>query len=401
MTRRDDFPLLAAQPGLVYLDSAATAHKPRAVLDAIRTYYETANANPHRGAYALAARATQAYADARATVARFLGVGDPARLVFARGTTEAMNLVAQAWGRAHLAPGDRVIVTRMDHHATFVPWQQIARECGAEFVVCELTPDGELDLGVLTGLVTAGRTRVVAVPHVSNVLGTIVPVPAVAALAHRHGAVCVVDGAQGAPHLPVAFDALGADAYTFSGHKMGGPMGSGGVALGAAFAAALPPWQFGGDMIEHVGDSETTWNVAPHRWEAGTPNVEAAVGLAAACEYLADVGLAAVRAHEQALLARLLDRLHDTEGVHVLGPRDIAHRSGCVAFTVDDVHPHDVAQLLDADGICVRAGHHCCQPLHRALRIPASVRASVWVYSTEGEVDALAAAVAKARAVFA
>lgn len=399
---REDFPLLAAQPGLTYLDSAATAQKPRAVLDAITAYYTHANANPHRGAYALSAAATQAYHDARARIARFLGAADADTLVFTRGTTEAMNLLATAWGRANLRAGDNVVVTRMEHHANFVPWQQLARAVGAEFRICELDASGAIDLALLARLVDA-RTRVVAFGHVSNALGTIHPVEGMVRTARERspGALLVCDGAQGVPHLRVGVDALGVDAYAFSGHKMGGPMGIGGVVVRRGILEAMPPYQFGGDMIEWVHDDHTTWNVVPHKFEAGTPNVEGAVALAAACDYLDALGMDAVRRHEVALTAHAMRALAEVPGVRVLGTPTAEGRSGVVSFTLDEVHPHDVATALDVEGVCVRAGHHCAQPLMRALGVHSTVRASFWVYSTGADVARLVAAVRAARERFA
>ncbi|MBK7905795.1 MAG: cysteine desulfurase [Gemmatimonadetes bacterium] len=410
---RADFPLLAAQPGLVYLDSAATSQKPRAVLDAITAYYTTSNANPHRGAYALAATATQAYHDARARIARFLGVADADTLLFTRGTTESMNLVATAWGRANVKAGDNLVVTRMEHHANFVPWQQLASAVGAEFRVCELDAAGGVDLTMLARLVDA-RTKVVAFGQVSNALGTINPVAEIVRIARERsaggaplakgapsGALLVCDGAQAVPHLRVQVDALGVDAYAFSGHKMGGPMGSGGLVMRRAVLEAMPPYHFGGDMIEWVHDDHTTWNVVPHKFEAGTPNVEAAVGLAAACDYLEALGMDAVRSHEVALTALAMAALAAIPGVTVHGTPTAEGRSGVVSFSVADAHPHDISTTLDVEGVCVRAGHHCAQPLMRALGVHSTVRASFWVYSTADDVARLVSAVRLAQARFA
>jgi cysteine desulfurase/selenocysteine lyase len=397
---RGDFPLLAAAPALTYLDSAATTQKPRAVLEAITSYYTTTNANPHRGAYALAGDATQAYHDARARIARFLGVADADTLLFTRGTTEAINLVATAWGRANVVAGDNVVVTRMEHHANFVPWQQLALATGAEFRIAELTADGALDLAHLTQLVDA-RTKVVAFGQVSNALGTIQPVAEIVALVRRAGtALLVCDGAQAVPHLQVAVDALGVDAYAFSGHKMGGPMGVGGLVMRRALLETMPPYQFGGDMIEWVNDRDTTWNVIPHKFEAGTPNVEGAVGLAAACDYLDGLGMDAVRRHEVALTAEAMRALAAIPGVVLHGTADAESRSGVVSFSVQDVHPHDVATALDVEGVCVRAGHHCAQPLMRALGIHSTVRASFWVYNTADDITRLVRAVRGAQERF-
>ena len=281
LVSRSDFPLLAAQPKLTYLDSAATSQKPRAVIDAISNYYGTVNANPHRGAYALSAAATDAYHSARARIAAFLGVADADTLIFTRGATESMNLVANSWGRAHVKAGDRVVVTRLEHHANFVPWQQLCIAAGAEFRIAELTPSGEIDIDGFKALLTP-NTKMVALGHVSNALGTINPVAELVKLAHGIGAIAVVDGAQAVPHVAVGFDAMGADFYAFSGHKMLGPMGIGGLIGKRALLEAIPPYQMGGDMIAVVGDATTSWNVLPHKFEAGTPNVEGAIGLGAA-----------------------------------------------------------------------------------------------------------------------
>jgi cysteine desulfurase/selenocysteine lyase len=395
---RVDFPLLASSPKLHYLDSAATSQKPRSVLDAMMAYYTHDNANPHRGAYALSARATERYHNARERIAKFVGVGDAARLIFTRGTTESLNLVATAWGRANVKAGDEIVVTGMEHHANFVPWQQLAIEKGATLKIATLTADGRVDIDDFRSLVTS-RTKVVAFSHVSNALGTINPVGDLMAIARGAGAVVCVDGAQAAPHLPLHLDVLDADFYAFSGHKMLGPMGCGVLVGKRALLEAMPPYQTGGDMIEYVADERTTWNVVPHKFEAGTPNVADAIGLAAACEYLDVLGMNAVRAHEQELTALASERLAAIPDVTVYGP-PAAERSGVVSFTVGEIHPHDLATILDEGGVCVRAGHHCAQPLMRRLHLPATARASFYVYSTEADVDALVAGVHRAREVF-
>lgn len=398
-SRRSDFPLLVKNPGLHYLDSAATAQKPAVVLDAMREYYETDYANPHRGAYDLSARSTDRYDRARKRVAKFIGVKDTDTLVFTRGTTESLNLVASAWGRANVKAGDEIVITGMEHHANFVPWQQLALEKGAVLKICELTHDGRVDLDQLRALV-APRTRVVAFSHVSNALGTINPVAEIAAVARGVGALVVCDGAQAAPHLALDVDALDVDFYAFSGHKMCGPMGIGCLVGRRAILETMPPYQMGGDMIEFVYDDRTTWNALPHKFEAGTPNVAGAVGLAAACEYLDGIGMAAVRAHEQALLELAQNLLGEIPGVRIYGPQSVADRSGVVSFTLEGVHPHDLATILDQDGVCVRAGHHCAQPLMRRLKVPATARASVYVYNDRPDVEALAKGVLKARTLF-
>lgn len=399
LSRRADFPLLAKNPGLHYLDSAATAQKPSVVLDAMREYYETDYANPHRGAYDLSARSTERYDRARKRVARFVGVQDADTLIFTRGTTESLNLAASAWGRANVMAGDEIVITGMEHHANFVPWQQLAIERGAGLKICELTDDGRIDLAQLRSLVGA-KTRVVAFSHVSNALGTINPVKEIAAIARAVGALVVCDGAQAAPHLALNVDALDVDFYAFSGHKMCGPMGIGVLVGRRSILESMPPYQMGGDMIEFVYDDRTTWNVLPHKFEAGTPNVAGAVGLAAACEYLDGTGMAAVRAHEVELLKLAQKLLGEIPGVKMYGPASVADRSGVVSFTLEGVHPHDLATILDQDGVCVRAGHHCAQPLMRRLKVPATARASVYVYNEAGDVEALGAGVRKARTLF-
>ncbi len=396
---RGDFPLLAASPALHYLDSAATTQKPRAVLDAIIDYYERDNANPHRGAYALSARATERYHGARERIARFVGLRDASCLIFTRGATEALNLVASAWGRTYVRSGDEIVVTAMEHHANFVPWQQLAIATGASLRIVPLTREGRVDLELLQGALSE-RTRVVAFPHVSNALGTVNPVREMARMVReRSNAIVVVDGAQGAPHLPIAFDALGVDFYAFSGHKMCGPMGIGALLARRALLEAMPPYQMGGDMIEVVGDERTTWNVLPHKFEAGTPNVADAVGLAAAVDYLDAIGMEQVTRHERSLLALADARLRAIEGVRVFGP-PAEERSGVVSFTVEGIHPHDLSTILDERGVCIRAGHHCAQPLMRRLDVVATARASFYVYSDPSDVDALVAGVRDAQRVF-
>jgi len=397
--RRADFPLLAANPELYYLDSAATSQKPRVVLDAMREYYERDNANPHRGAYALSARATDRYHEARERVAKFLGASDADCLVFTRGTTESLNLVASAWGHANLREGDEIVVTALEHHANFVPWQQVAIARGAKFVVCPLTSDHRVDLDALRALV-GPRTKVLAFNHVSNALGTVNPVDKIAAIGRGAGALIVCDGAQGAPHLRVGFDTLDVDFYAFSGHKMCGPMGIGGLLGRRAILEAMPPYQFGGDMIEFVRDEESTWAALPHKFEAGTPNVGDAVGLAAACDYLDGIGLDAVLEHERALVRLATERLRAIDGVCIYGPKP-SERSGVVSFSVAGIHPHDLSTVLDEDGVCIRAGQHCAQPLMRRLGVSATARASFYLYNDEADVEALVRGVQRAKEVFA
>jgi cysteine desulfurase/selenocysteine lyase len=399
MNRKSDFPLLTKNPGLHYLDSAATSQKPQVVLDAIRDFYETANANPHRGAYALSVEATDRYDGARRRVAKFLGIRDSDCLIFTRGTTEALNLVASSWGRRNIEAGDEVVITALEHHANFVPWQQLALEKSATLRICELTPDGRLDLDCLSRLITP-RTRLAAFNHVSNALGTINPVEEIVRIVRsRSDAVIVCDGAQAVPHLAVDFDALGVDFYAFSGHKMCGPMGIGGLMSRRALLDAMPPYQMGGDMIEFVYDDRTTWNSLPHKFEAGTPNAADAVGLAAAVEYLDAIGMDEVRHHERSLMAQANERLSRIEGITLFGP-EVSMRSGVVSFVLEDVHPHDLATILDGDNVCIRAGHHCAQPLMRRLDVAATARASFYVYNDESDIDALVEGVMKAKEIF-
>ena len=399
MSFRADFPIFARNPGLHYLDSAATSQKPKVVLDALREFYETSNANPHRGAYSLSVQATELYHQSRVRIANFLGVRDSDCLIFTRGTTEGLNLVAGSWGWANVDAGDEIVVTALDHHANFVPWQVLAARKGAKFRICELTADERIDLDHLSELVTQ-RTKVVAFNHVSNAVGTINPVADVARIVRsKSDAVLVCDGAQSAPHFPVAFDSLDVDFYAFSGHKMLGPMGIGGLIAKRALLEEMPPYQTGGDMIEFVHDDRTTWNVLPHKFEAGTPNAANAVGLAAAADYLAAIGMDRVIGHERSLMSLAQRRLSAIDGVRIYGP-PAAERSGVLSFTMNDVHAHDLATILDGEGVCIRAGHHCAQPLMRRLGVPATARASFYVYNDEGDIDALVAGIIKAREIF-
>jgi cysteine desulfurase / selenocysteine lyase len=397
---RADFPLLQRQEHgrrLVYLDNAATTQKPQAVLDAILEYYRTTNANVHRGAYGLAIRATEAYEASRERVARFLNAWASEGVVFTRGTTEAINLVAGAYGRANVQRGDTVVVTAMDHHSNLVPWQILCQEKGAALRMVEITGDGRIDLSDY-GQALERQPKIVAFPYVSNSLGTVNPAAQLIRLAHAVGAVVVVDGAQSTPHLKVDVQALDCDFYAFSGHKMLGPMGSGALVAKPALLDAMPPYHGGGEMISKVWDDHSSYNKIPHKFEAGTPNVEGAVGLSAAIEYLERVGLEPVAEHEQALARAAIERLSQIDGVVVYGPR--GHRAGVVSFTYGDVHPHDIATILDQDGVCIRAGHHCTQPLMRRLNVAATARASFYFYNDLGDVEALAASLVKAGALF-
>ncbi len=399
---RRDFPLLQRSVDgkpVVYLDSAATSQKPRPVLEALQQFYEEFNANVHRGLYRIAELATLAYEQARAKLADFVGAR-PEEVVFTRGTTESINLVAYAYGDAFVRPGDEILVTEMEHHSNLVPWQLLARRRDARLRVLRVRPeDGTLDLDSLEFLLT-DRTRVVAVTHQSNVVGTINPVREIAERAHAVGAVVVVDGAQSVPHMPVRVQDLGCDFLAFSGHKMCGPTGIGVLWGRAELLAAMPPFHGGGEMIERVELDQSTFKDPPHRFEAGTPNIADAIALGVAADYLRSVGMEAVREHEASLVRYALAQLSEVPGVRVYGPRDPGARGGAVAFTLEGVHPHDVAQVLDGEGVCVRAGHHCAQPLHRALGVQATARASVYLYNTPEDIDALVRGLERVRAFF-
>ena len=397
---RADFPLLERRENgrrLVYLDNAATTQKPEAVLRAIADYYRTTNANVHRGAYSLAIRATEAYEAARAKIAGFVNAWAPEGVVFTRGTTESINLVAGSYGRAHVGRGDTVVVTAMDHHSNVVPWQILCQEHGATLRMVEITEDGRVDLSDF-GTALERRPKLVAFPYVSNALGTVNPAAQLAKLAHAAGAVVVVDGAQSTPHLKVDVQALDCDFYALSGHKMLGPMGSGALVAKPELLDAMPPYHGGGEMISRVFDDHSTYNKIPHKFEAGTPNVEAAVGLAAAIDYLETIGLDRIAEHERALAQAAIEQLSQIEGVTVYGPR--GHRAGVVSFTYGDIHPHDIATILDQDGVCIRAGHHCAQPLMRRLNVAATARASFYLYNEPADVTALTGSLVKAGALF-
>ncbi len=385
---RADFPCLdQAVHGrpLCYLDNAATTQKPRAVIEAVARYYERDNANVHRGIHALAERATEAYEQARGRVARFLNARDPAEIVFVRGTTEAINLVASSLGFG-LREGDEVLITEMEHHSNIVPWQLLRDRKGVRLKVLPMDDRGVLRLDRLDDLLTE-RTRLVAVVHCSNALGTVNPVAEIAARAHAAGALVLVDGAQAVPHLPVDVQALGADFYCFSGHKVYGPMGIGCLYGRRELLAELPPYQGGGEMIRRVTFEETTYAEPPARFEAGTPNVAGAVGLAAALDYLEGLGLERVAAYEAELLAYALERVAELPGVRLIGTAP--ERLGILSMAIDGAHPHDIATILDRDGIAIRAGHHCAHPVMDHFGVPATARASLALYNTRDEIDRL------------
>ncbi|HET9027531.1 MAG TPA: cysteine desulfurase [Trueperaceae bacterium] len=385
---RRDFPILArvvnGKP-LAYLDSAASSQRPRQVLDAMRDYYENHHANVHRGAHTLATEATAAYEGAREKVARFIGAPDPRSLVFTRNATEAINLVAASWGRANLRAGDEVVISVAEHHANIVPWQFLKRDLGIVIRPVPLTADQRLDLDALRGSINE-RTRLVATFHMSNVLGVINPVADIVRSAREAGALVLIDGAQAAPHLPVDVAELGCDFYAFSGHKMLGPTGIGVLWARPEVLEGMPPFLGGGEMIERVTLEESTYAGIPARFEAGTPSVAEAVGLGAAVDYLTGIGMDAIARHDHALAERAIALLAGVPGVTLYGPRGL-DRGGIVTFTVAGLHAHDVATMLDLQGIAVRAGHHCAQPLGRVLGATASVRASFYLYTTVEEVE--------------
>ncbi len=393
-----DFPVLS-QEGLTYLDSAATAQTARPVIEAMDEYYTEYRASIHRGVYPLAARATEAYEGARDRVAAFAG-STPGETVFTRNATEAINLVAYSWGRANVGAGDLVVVTQMEHHSNLVPWQLLCSEKGAELAYAPVTDGGLLDLEALDDLL-ARRPKLVAVAHVSNVLGTINPIAEIAERAHAAGALVLVDGAQAVPHLPVDVAALGADFYAWTGHKAYGPTGVGVLHGRRELLEAMPPFLGGGHMITRVGDYESQFAEPPARFEAGTMPVAEAIGLGAAVDYLSGLGMGAVWEHSRDVTGYAIERLRTVDGLTLHGPAELEHRGSLASFSFEDIHPHDVAEILGRDGVCVRAGHHCAQPLMRRLGVPASSRASFAVHNTREDVDRLIEGLAGVKAVFA
>ncbi|MDQ3934993.1 MAG: cysteine desulfurase [Actinomycetota bacterium] len=393
----EQFPILRREP-LVYLDSAATAQKPRAVLDALHSALAEHNANIHRGVYPLAQESTEAFEGARHTVARHIGAAYE-EVVFTKNVTEAINLVAYSWGRSNVGPGDSVLITEMEHHSNIVPWQQLCAERGAELRYVPVTPGGRLDMDALDREL-ARSPKLVCVVHVSNTLGTINDVETIVARAHRMGARVLVDGAQAAPHFALDVKRIGADFYGFTGHKVYGPTGIGVLYGKRELLEAMPPFLTGGDMISRVDFHETTWNQLPWKFEAGTTPFAEAVGLAAALDWLDGIGLDAVGAHESDLTAYALERLAEVPGLSVYGPRELP-RGPAISFALEGVHPHDVAEILGRDGVCVRAGHHCTQPLMRKLGVPATSRASFGVHNSRADVDRLIDGLHEVRRVFA
>jgi cysteine desulfurase / selenocysteine lyase len=398
---RADFPIFEQEihgKPLAYLDSAVSAQKPRQVLDTLRTFYETSYGNVHRGVYLLSERATSAYEGARGKIAAFVNAPSPRELIFVRGATEGLNLVAYSWGLNNLGPGDVVVVTELEHHSNFVPWQYVAKRTGATFRMIRLTDDGELALDGLDDLARDGQVKVVGANLVSNALGTVNPIARLAAWAREQGAISVVDAAQAAPHRRIDVQALGCDFLAFSSHKMCGPTSVGALWGRAELLDAMEPFNLGGHMIRSVRFEETTWGELPYKFEAGTQPIAEAVGFGAAADYLSDVGLEAIEEHEQELAAYALERLADVPGVVAYGPPP-ERRAGIVSFNVEGIHPHDVAQVLDSEGVAIRAGHHCCQPLMTRLGVAATNRASFYLYTVPDEIDRLVNGLEKARRI--
>lgn len=402
-TIRDDFPILKQEVHgrrLVYLDNAATTQKPRAVIEALVNYYETSNANIHRGIHTLAQRATEQYEAAREKVARFIGAPRAQDIVFTRNATEAINLVARAWGDQHVGEGDEIVLSRMEHHSNIVPWQLLAQRTGAVVRFAGITADGRLDRDSLRDLI-GPRTKLVSLVHMSNVLGTINPVADAAELAHAQGALFLVDAAQSVPHLPFDVAALGADFVAFSAHKMLGPTGVGVLWARTGLLDGMEPFLGGGDMIATVREEGSTWAQVPQKFEAGTPNIADVIAFGAAVDYLEAVGMTNVRQHELELTAQAMEALHRIEGLKVHGPADPTARGGVVSFEIPGLHPHDIATIADSHGVAIRAGHHCAQLLMRHLGAPATSRASFAIYNGEDDIEALVEALEHAQRVFA
>jgi len=398
---RREFPIFTRKANgkpLAYLDSAATTQKPDGVIETMNDYYRRYNANPHRGVYAISEEATAAYESARQKVATFIQAPSPKEIVFTRNVTEAINLVRYSWGRANVRAGDRILLTEMEHHSNLVPWQLLAREVGAQLDFLYIDDDGLLRLEDLDRKLEGAR--LVAFTHQSNTLGTINPVKAITQAAHRAGALVLVDGAQAVPHMAVNVADLGIDFYGFSGHKMCGPTGIGVLWARRALLEAMPPFMGGGDMIKRVRLQEATWNDLPWKFEAGTPSVAEGIGLGAAVDYLCGIGMDRVRAHERTLVEYALEKLQDVPGIRLYGPADSEIHGGAVSFSLPNVHPHDLATLVDREGIAIRAGHHCTQPLMERLGVPATSRASFYIYNRPAEVDQLVEAIEKAQKVF-
>jgi len=399
---RDDFPVLKQKvhgKPLIYFDNAATSQKPRVVIEALNDYYERYNANVHRGIHALAERATREYEKARERIATFINAPSPEEVIFTRGTTEAINLIAYSWASSKLKKGDEILTTFMEHHSNTVPWFQACERTGAVIKRIELNPDGTLRLDDLDKLIT-DRTKLVTVTQQSNVLGTINPVRRIADAAHKKGALMLVDGAQSIPHMAVDVQALDCDFFVFSGHKMCGPTASGALYGRRAILDAMPPFMGGGEMIKEVWFDHAKYNDLPYKFEAGTPNIAESIGLGVAIDYLSRIGMDKIRQHEKEITRYALDRLKEFPEITVYGPKNVEHRGGLVSFTLGDVHAHDIATFADQDGIALRAGHHCAMPLHKKLGLAATARASFYLYNTRDEVDVFIEMLHKAKKFF-
>ncbi|MFL8936019.1 cysteine desulfurase [Rossellomorea oryzaecorticis] len=399
---RKHFPILDqevnGQP-LVYLDSAATSQKPISVIEAVNDYYRGYNSNVHRGVHTLGTRATDGYEGAREKVRKFINAPSTQEVIFTRGTTTSINTIASSYGRANLSEGDEIVITHMEHHSNIIPWQQLAKETGAVLKYVPLQEDGTITLEDVKETVTS-QTKIVSIMMVSNVLGTMNPIKEITKIAHENGAVMVVDGAQAAPHMKIDVQDLDCDFFAFSAHKMVGPTGIGVLYGKKKHLNKMEPVDFGGEMIDFVGLQESTWKELPWKFEGGTPIIAGAIGLGAAIDFLEDIGLDNIEAYEHKLAAYALDKMNSVEGITIYGPKDPGQRAGLVTFNIDDVHPHDLATVLDADGIAVRAGHHCAQPLMKWLNVSATARASFYLYNTEEDIDKLVAGLVKTKEFF-
>ncbi|OAX49966.1 cysteine desulfurase [Paenibacillus sp. AD87] len=397
---REQFPILHQEINghpLVYLDNAATSQKPLAVIEAIKHYYEYENSNVHRGVHTLGSRATDAYEGAREKVAKFINARRTQEIIFTRGTTTALNLVASSYGRSVCKEGDEIVITQMEHHSNLIPWQQVAKETGATLKYIPLQPDGNIDLADVEQTIT-NNTKIVAIAYVSNVMGVVHPVKQIAEIAHRKGAVIVVDGAQSTPHMKVDVQDMDCDFYALSGHKMCGPTGIGALYGKKALLESMEPVEFGGEMIDDVGLYESNWKELPWKFEGGTPIIAGAVGLGAAIDFLEQIGMDEIAHHESVLAAYATERMAEIDGLTIYGPAK--RHVGVVTFNLGDVHPHDVATVLDASGVAIRAGHHCCQPLMRWLEVSSTARASFYLYNNEQDVDRLVSALIQTKEYF-
>ncbi|WP_025782994.1 cysteine desulfurase [Sporosarcina sp. D27] len=399
---RKDFPILDQEVNgypLVYLDSAATSQKPRQVIEAVANYYQNDNANVHRGVHTLGNRATEGYEGARETVRKFLNASSTEEIVFTRGTTTALNLIAQSYGRANISEGDEILITYMEHHSNIIPWQQLAKATGAVLKYIDLEEDGTIALEKVRDAMT-DRTKIVSMMYVSNVLGTMNPIKEITEIAHAHNSIMVVDAAQAAPHLKLDVQDLDCDFLAFSGHKLCGPTGIGALYGKKALLNEMEPIEFGGEMIDFVGLYDSSWKELPWKFEGGTPIIAGAIGMAAAIDYIESIGLDTIEKHEHELVAYAMEQMKTVEGLEIYGPRDSSKRAGIVTFNLEGVHPHDLATVLDMNGVAVRAGHHCCQPLMKWLDVSATARASFYLYNTKEDVDRLVEGLRMAKEYF-